>query len=518
MNRRHFLKNSSGLSLGLLLPTATIAAPAIVSSSNTRVQLPSGVQVGDVLHDKAIVWARADRTARMMVQWDTTPKFNQPRQITGPWALESNDFITRVDLNQLPSGQHIFARIAYQDASTGRTLSEVTNTHFMTPTHGESKAIRFVWSGDTAGQGFGINTQWGGMRIYETMRQQQPHFFIHCGDTIYADAPIEATKQVEQGKIWTNIVTLEVAKVAETLHEYRGRYRYNLMDENIKRFAQEVPQIWQWDDHEVVNNWSDSKDLSADPRYTEKSIAVLQARATRAFLDYAPMRAAGNIEDERVYRHLPQGELLDLFIVDMRSYRGANSENLQTKKGLDTAFMGQTQIDWLLNKLKKSTATWKVICSDMPLGLQIADGTTRWEAVANGDSGKEKGREIEIAQLLSAIKKNNIHNIVWLTADVHYTAAHLYDPAKASFTDFNPFWEFVSGPLNAGSFGPNKLDMTFGPEVKFQAAPIEQNTSPFAELQFFGQVDIDPKTKTMQVALKDLNNKTLFTQLLIAQQ
>jgi alkaline phosphatase D len=27
-----------------------------------------------------------------------------------------------------------------------------------------------------------------------------------------------------------------------------------------------VPQIWQWDDHEVANNWSDSKDLSADSR------------------------------------------------------------------------------------------------------------------------------------------------------------------------------------------------------------------------------------------------------------
>jgi len=31
--------------------------------------------------------------------------------------------------------------------------------------------------------------------------------------------------------------------------------------------------------------------------------------------------------------------------------------------------------------------------------------------------------------------------------------AHFYDPAKAQFTDFDAFWEFVSGPLNAGTFG-----------------------------------------------------------------
>jgi phosphodiesterase/alkaline phosphatase D-like protein len=34
-----------------------------------------------------------------------------------------------------------------------------------------------------------------------------------------------------------------------------------------------------------------------------------------------------------------------------------------------------------------------------------------------------------------------------LTADVHYTAAHYFDPNKAAFQDFDPFWEFVSGPI-----------------------------------------------------------------------
>jgi alkaline phosphatase D len=41
-----------------------------------------------------------------------------------------------------------------------------------------------------------------------------------------------------------------------------------------------------------------------------------------------------------------------------------------------------------------------------------------------------------------------------MTADMHYTAAHYYDPNKAVFQDFDPFWEFVSGPLHAGNLGP----------------------------------------------------------------
>ena len=81
------------------------------------------------------------------------------------------------------------------------------------------------------------------------------------------------------------------------------------------------------------------------------------------------------------------------------------------------------------------------------------------------------GCEFEIAQVLRFIKHEDVKNVVWLTADVHSTAAHYYDPHKAQFKDFDPFWEFVSGPVNAGSFGPNGLDNTFGPQVMFSKAP-----------------------------------------------
>ena len=85
---------------------------------------------------------------------------------------------------------------------------------------------------------------------------------------------------------------------------------------------------------------------------------------------------------------------------------------------------------------------------------------------------------------------------MWLTADVHYAAAHYYNPDKAQFQDFDPFWEFVSGPLHAGTFGPNELDNTFGPEVKFIKAPglDKQNLPPSAGMQFFGHVKIEGAT------------------------
>ena len=106
-----------------------------------------------------------------------------------------------------------------------------------------------------------------------------------------------------------------------------------------------------------------------------------------------------------------------------------------------------------------------------------------------------------------------MRNVVWITADVHYSAAHHYDPARAKFTNFDPFWEFVAGPLNAGTFGPNTLDPTFGPEVKFLGIPkdMKPNRPPSEGFQFFGTLQASAKTHSLTVKLHDLAGKILYT-------
>jgi alkaline phosphatase D len=529
MDRRNFLNSTAVLgSVAVAVPGLALAqtAPAVITRDAMRPQMAHGIQSGDPTSDGAVIWTRSDRPARLWLEWATTASFANATRVRGPYLMEDSDFTGRVDLTGLPAGQEIFYRVVLQDLHNERVLSEAMPGHLRLPAAAGARAVRdvrFTWSGDTAGQGWGINEAWGGMKIYEQMRRVNPDFFLHSGDTIYADGPIQAQVKLPDGSIWNNLVTEEVSKVAETLNEYRGRYRYNLMDANVRRMAADVPQIWQWDDHEVCNNWSDAKDLSADKRYIEKNVPLLVARATKSFLEYAPLRRTADVESERVYRHLPQGPLLDLFVVDMRSYRGPNSHNLQTSETEESAFMGRPQIAWLLDGLKHSKSVWKVIAADMPISLQVADGQdgegrNKWEAVANGDDGAPLGRELEMARLLREIKRAGIRNVVWLTADVHYTAAHYFDPAKAKFSDFSPFWEFVSGPLNAGSFGPNKTDATFGMQVVYQKAPQEQNTAPTAGLQFFGQVDIDAKSKAMTVTLKDLTGASLYAKTLAPQR
>jgi alkaline phosphatase D len=173
---------------------------------------------------------------------------------------------------------------------------------------------------------------------------------------------------------------------------------------------------------------------------------------------------------------------------------------------------GTDQIDALKMRLAASRATWKIVASDMPVGLFVRDGSFS-EAIANGDHGAPLGRELELASLLRFIRDRSVQNVVWITGDIHYCAAHHYDPSRAMFTEFSPFWEFVAGPLHAGTYGPGTLDKTFGPEVRFTGIPkgMKGNRPPSDGLQFFGMLKVDARTRQLTASLRDLAGKTLFS-------
>jgi alkaline phosphatase D len=234
-------------------------------------------------------------------------------------------------------------------------------------------------------------------------------------------------------------------------------------------------------------------------------------------LEYNPFRF-DPLDPERIYRSFAHGPSLEVFMIDERSYRGPNTPNRQTILDEESAFLGAAQLRWLKAALLASRATWKVIASDMPISIVVPDlnpdvpkGT--YEAWANGDHGAPLGRELEVASLLGFIKQNRIKNVVWVTADVHYASATYYDPGRAQFTDFTPFWEFVAGPINAGTFGPGEIDRTFGPDVKYSSAPagMKQNRPPSDGMQYFGLAKIDGATQVLTVSLNDLTGKTLHS-------
>jgi len=499
VSRRHLLVRSA---CTIALAGLGGLARPYLSRAADRPRIASGLASGDVSTDSAVVWARADRPARMRVECSTVESFKTIIGAASSDALPESDFTAKVPLDGLPHGQDIFYRVRFEDLALSGISGETQVGHFRTAP-ADNGSISFVWSGDTAGQGWGIDPARGGMRTYQTMLENRPDFFIHSGDHIYADCPIPSELKLPNGEIWRNTVTEEKSAVAHSLAQFRGNYKYNLLDGNLRAFNAQVPVLAQWDDHEVTNDWSPIG-TADETGYAEDGTSRLVARASRAFHEFMPIRATP-AQAGRIYRRVGYGPLLDVFLIDMRSYRDSTWNRRDDPA--DAFILGATQLAWLKRELAASDATWKVIAADLPIGLISED------AIALGDGPPER-REHEIADLLSFMKRAGIRNVVWLTADMHYTAAHYYDPNRAVFQDFEPFWEFVSGPLHAGTWPPGELDNTFGPAAMFQKGCSAQQGENLAQcfgLQFFGRVDIDGQSGIMTVTLKDVDDRALWS-------
>jgi alkaline phosphatase D len=173
VNRRAFLSLlaiAGGGSMAASWPLHRVfaqgSAPAVVTPDVKRPAIPSGVASGDVTSSAAIIWSRTDRPSRMIVEYATTDSFKHSKRVVGPAALAVSDFTARVDLTDLPPGQEIFYRVLFQDLVEGKSLSVPMIGHLRTAP-AQRRDISFIWGGDTAGQGWGINPEWGGMRIYD---------------------------------------------------------------------------------------------------------------------------------------------------------------------------------------------------------------------------------------------------------------------------------------------------------------------------------------------------------------
>lgn len=507
VRRREFLHGALVAGGGLAVGASGFRTGRAFGAIPDRPALTHGVQSGDVGARSAVVWARGDRPSRMLVEVSPTSSFRRSSVIEGPVLTPASDLTGKVRLRGLHPGREVFYRVQLEDLDDPLVTSEPVDGFLRTASQRRGQDVSFVWGGDIAGQGYGINPEFGGYRIFRSMEAVEPDFFLCSGDTVYADGPVPERVTLPDGRVWRNLITPEKSNVAETLAEYRGQYAYNLMDDNLRRFTARVPQINQWDDHEVLNNWYPGEVLPGSDPHVEKQVDVLAGRAKQAFFEWLPI-TPGAEGVGRVYRKIARGPLLDVFMLDMRTYKDPNDGNryADAARGL----LGAEQREWLKRELVASRATWKVIANDLPLGLLVPDGPDAWEAVAQGDDGPPLGRELEFADVLGHAHRNGVTGIVALTADVHYAAAHHYSPARAAVGDFTPFWEFVAGPLNAGGFGPNPLDGTFGPEAVFIAAPPRANASPMESSQFFGEVRIDGRSERMTVRLRDIDGRVLY--------
>ena len=111
-----------------------------------------------------------------------------------------------------------------------------------------------------------------------------------------------------------------------------------------------------------------------------------------------------------------------------------------------------------------------------------------------------------------------MRNVVWITADVHYCAAHHYDPARARSRISIRSGNSSPARRTRGTFAPGVIDRTFGPEVRFNGMPadLKPNRPPGPDTQFFGMLEADPQSRALTVAIVNTAGTRVFEQRLEA--
>jgi alkaline phosphatase D len=137
-----------------------------------------------------------------------------------------------------------------------------------------------------------------------------------------------------------------------------------------------------------------------------------------------------------------------LFLLDAHSYR-SRSELDDTPENNKT-LLGKAQFQWLEQSLLNSTATWKVISTDVPFTIPTCFtnqlGCDSW---ATNSSAYKKTFVSERNNLLKFLDDKNIKNVVFVTTDVHFPANIIVDQDPNNDGDRIILYEIVTGPFAA---------------------------------------------------------------------
>ena len=327
------------------------------------------------------------------------------------------------------------------------------------------------------------------MRLYETMLKAEPDLFIHCGDTIYADGPLQPEVKLDDGSVWRNVVTPAKSKVAESLDEYRGNYQYNLMDAHMRRFNASVAQAVLWDDHEVRDNWYRHAICRAMLDTRRRAPRCWRRGRGRRFVEYNPLPISATIPSA----------------FTGRCRRGRSST---CSRSICAAIAARTAPNRqaTLERRQPHHGRGPGVVADGTAGGQPRDVEGDRERHADRARGARWARRLRsrrqrammvhrldassrLPRSCASSATRRIRNVVWVTGDVHYCAAHRYDPARARFTEFDPFWEFVAGPLHAGTFAAETRStrrLARRSCSMVSRADLAPNRPPSAGYQFFG--------------------------------
>jgi alkaline phosphatase D len=517
LRRRSVLAGTAGTAgLAALAPALDLPADA----AGARL-FRHGVASGDPLPTKVLIWTRVTPTAaarpgsgkgpQVRVRWEVAHDARFRRVVrsgtfvTGP----GRDHTVKLDVTGLRPGTWYFYRFS---ALGGH--SRVGRTRTAPPTRATPSRLRL-------GVVSCANWQAGYFAAYRGLaRRHDLDAVLHLGDYLYEYGAGGYGEGPENTDVRRHDPTHEIV----SLSDYRRRHAQYKTDADLQDLHARFPFVVTWDDHEVTNDqWSDGAE-NHNPG--EGNYRRRRARAHRAYDEWMPARMSGTAglgDGTRLFRRLRWGQLAEISMLDLRTYRSQQVATAaptpvpapeQEVSDPDRTILGRAQLRWLKDSLTRNRALWKVIGNPVMIapvtfaqvpqdllepinditGLLPDDGFPY--NVDQWDGYTDDRREI-----LDHIRDHRVENALFVTGDIHsgWACELPYDAAAAPLGD-SAGVEFVCSSVTS-----NNLDDITGSPPRTSSLAVETailaNNRHIKYLNFddhgYSVLDINPRRAQM---------------------
>ncbi len=349
-------------------------------AASYNIELIHGPMLGDVTASSVKIWVRTAHQTPVAV------RYSQSDDMTGgalSKAIKTDtdaDFTAVVNLAGLESNTVYY----YQMVIDGKAVSLDRKLSFTTaPARAGPARFQVAFGG-----GSNIKPQYEYM--WDTILSYHPVAMLQLGDNTYFNIP------------------------DVTEHQQYFFYRRHCRPE-YKRMIASVPIYAIWDDHDFGGNDSIGTGDKLSP-YWKHEIVLPQFR-----YNFNNPYYGGENKNPGCWFDFSIGDV-DFFMLDGRYYRTDPQKP-------DPSMLGAAQLDWLLDKLKVSKATFKIIASPVPWAFGAKAGKQRSATFGSVPGAQDtwEGFPAEREKIFAFLEDNRIEGVYLISADRHRSDAWLIE-------------------------------------------------------------------------------------------
>ncbi|NEA37350.1 alkaline phosphatase D family protein [Streptomyces sp. SID13031] len=406
---------------------ATVVPADFASGQPVGPFFAHGIASGDPLPDGILLWTRVTPTADSMpgsangpivvVRWQmaTDATFGTIAAAGAVTTGPNRDHTVKIDVSGLQPATDYWYRFLLSDdavSPTGRTRTAPAR----------SAQLDHLRLGVVSCS----NWEAGYFSSYRHLAQRGDiDLIVHLGDYLYE---YRSGEFANRGR---PVRPCQPANELLTLADYRIRHAQYKTDPDAQALHAALPWVVVWDDHEVSNDaWSGGAQ-NHDPA-TEGPWAARAAAAHQAYTEWMPVRFGAN---GQIYRRLQFGNLAELSMLDLRTYRSKQAAGTAVDDP-DRTITGDGQMSWLKQGLAASTTRWRLIGNPVMISRLDFGALPAWllgplakllGIPSNGlvlSPDQWDGYNADRNELVDFMQSNSIGNVVFLTGDIHTSWAN----------------------------------------------------------------------------------------------